>query len=176
MTQRSKRVLLSLAALALAPPLASAQSPATHTGDDVKITLRSGSTVRGRLVNLSSHEVVVRKGSASTRQLLADVTRVETVPHMTRNLAIVGLGAGVIVALASDICGTGEPYGAGQEPACISAKPALYAAGGLAIGALAGAALDRRSRRVLCEHSQSQILLSADLRASRKGLQLTIRW
>jgi hypothetical protein len=165
-----------LVSLALIGRVASAQSVSSHAGEDVKITLRNGGTVRGKLVSLSPEEVVVRRGVAVNRQAMTGVARIETAPHMTRNLAIVGLAAGLVAALATDICGTGQAYGAGSEPACISAKPALYAAGGMAAGALIGHGLDERRRLVLYSIPAAKPGVSAQLRPTGTAVALTFTW
>jgi hypothetical protein len=127
-----------------------AQDVPPPVGAEISVQLLDGTQAKGRLVSLSSSEVVLRRyeQAPEIRHKLTDVRRVETVHHNRRNLALVGLGIGMAAALLGDWCGTGA-YGSSGEPDCFTAMPALVTAGGAATGALIGHAMDTKRRRVL---------------------------
>jgi hypothetical protein len=127
-----------------------AQGAPPPVGAEVSVHLLDGTRAKGRLISLSDAEVVLRRypQAPDIRHKLAEVRRVETVHHNRRNLALAGLGVGFALAMLGDWCGTGA-YGSSQEPDCITAKPALVTAGGAAVGALIGHAIDTKRRRVL---------------------------
>ena len=142
--------LAIVAVVALAQP-ALAQDAPLPVGAEISVQLLDGTRAKGRLVSLSTSEVVLRRyeQAPEIRHKLRDVRRVETVHHNRRNLALVGLGIGMAVALIGDWCGTAAAYGSGTEPACFTAMPALVTAGGAATGALIGHAMDTKRRRIL---------------------------
>ena len=159
---------------------ASAQNTvATPFGKDVRVVLKTGAQVTGKLVDLTPTEVVVReeRSTGVTHRALADVKLVETRTHVSKALAIVGAGAGVVVALASDLCGTGEPYAAGgQEPACITAKPLLYTGAGAAIGAVIGGLIDQSRKRFLYVAPPGSVRMLPVVAPDRIGGRVVIRW
>ena len=135
--------------VALAQP-ALAQDAPPPIGAEISVQLLDGTRAKGRLVSLSSSEVVLRRyeQAPEIRHKLTVVRRVETVHHNRRNLALVGLGIGMAAALLGDWCGTGA-YGSSGEPDCFTAMPALVTAAGAATGALIGHAMDTKRRRIL---------------------------
>ena len=142
-------LLTALMACAFPGPLW-AQAIPPPIGTEVSVLLGDGARSKGRLVALSSSEVVLRRypQAPEIRHRLTDVRRVETVHHNRRNLALAGLGVGVVAAMLGDWCGGGADNPT-SEPDCVSPMPALVAAGGAAAGALIGHALDSRQRRIL---------------------------
>jgi hypothetical protein len=146
-----RTVSLAIVAVAALAQPALAQDASPPLGAEVSVQLLDGTRAKGRLVSLSSSEVVLRRyeQAPEIRHKLTDVRRVETVHHNRRNLALAGLGIGMAVALLGDWCGTGAAYGSGTEPSCFTAMPALVTAGGAATGALIGHAMDTKRRRIL---------------------------
>ena len=145
---------------------------------NVRVTLPHGAQYTGRLISLTATEVVVRqkKSVRDTPYLLTDIKIVETMHHNTRNLAIAGGAAGLGISLASDLCGTGRPYGSSGEPACITAKPLLITAGVAAVGALIGGALDRSHQRVLYAAPSKTALIVPVIRPAGAGVRVVVRW
>ena len=129
---------------------------AAAIGHDVRITLPGGKRQKGRLVDLTPTEAIVR--TRDRRMLvdkhlsLANVTRIETAPHGTRNLTVVGGAVGLVIALSSDLCGSGRAYGnpgSPGEPQCITPVPILLMLGVAGIGATVGQVLDHHHRRLV---------------------------
>lgn len=134
-------------------PLWAQGATQTATATEVRVTRSQGITT-GTLVSLTGTEVVFRQKNRTedTRYPLAVVERIETVHRNARNLAIAGGAVGLLVALSSDLCGSGRPYGAAGatgEPDCITAKPLLITGGMAALGFAIGRAVDNERRRVL---------------------------
>lgn len=170
---------LGLSVLLSLPTLASAQTtPEVPVGKNVRVTLASGVRFTGKLVGLTATEVVLRqKGAANDhRQLLTDVQRIETRSHLVRIVAAVGAAAGLGVALASDLCGTGAPYITGQEPGCFTVKPLLYTGAGALVGALVGGGIDARRRQILFVAPTGSTKLVAIATPTHLGAGVVFRW
>ena len=155
----------------------------TAVGREVRVTTAGGARFVGKLVSLTPTDVVIeQRGIArDTRLKLANVRLVETVHHNMRGLAIAGAVTGGVVALASDLCGSGRPYAATDptgEPDCITAKPLLLIGGFAGLGALIGRELDKKQRQVLYPATSRRPSLGAAVVPVRKGLGFagTVRW
>jgi hypothetical protein len=168
--------------LLAASPLFAQTSPKAAVPPEVRVTLSRGSYT-GMLVSLTATEVVFRqKNSANDiRYPLSVVRRIETVHHNARNMAIVGGGVGFLIALASDLCGSGRPYaaaGATGEPDCITAKPLLIPAALAGLGAFIGNGIDNERKRVLYPTSSPKPIVRVAPLTLRKGAGaiMTVRW
>jgi hypothetical protein len=155
----------------------------TAAGREVRVTTVGGARFIGKLVSLTPTDVVIQqRGNArDTRLILANVTLVETVHHNTRWLVSAGALTGALIALSSDLCGTGRLYaatGPTGEPDCITAKPLLLIGGFGGLGALIGRKLDRKQRQVLYPATSRGPSVSAGPLPVRKGLGFagTVRW
>ena len=171
-------------ALMVRPALAQgATGTGTAAGREVRVTTSGGARFIGKLVSLTPTDVVIQQRGIArdTRLMLANVRLVETVPHNMRGLAIAGAVTGGVIALASDLCGSGRPYAATDptgEPDCITAKPLLLIGGFAGLGALIGRELDKKQRQVLFPATPRRTSLTAGPLLVRKGLGFagTVRW
>ena len=155
----------------------------TAVGREVRVTTTGGARFVGKLVSLTPSDVVIQQRGIArdTRLTLANVKLVETVHHNMRGLAISGAVTGGVIALASDLCGSGRPYAATDptgEPDCITAKPLLLIGGFAGLGALIGRELDKKQRQVLYPATSRRPSLAAGPLPVRKGLGFagTVRW
>ena len=168
--------------LMVRPTLAQgATGTGTAVGREVRVTTSGGARFIGKLVTLTPTEVVIQQRGISrdTRLMLSNVRLVETVHHNMRGLAIAGAVTGGLIALTSDLCGSGRPYVATTgEPDCITAKPLLLIGGFAGLGALIGRELDKKQRQVLYPATSRRPSLGAGLLPVRKGLAFagTVRW
>jgi hypothetical protein len=178
MTSELKVLLAAVFLLCSSTPAMAQALQNSAVGKEVRVTLRDDVRITGKLITLTNSDVVIRqkRNSNDTRQPLANVRVVETVSHATRNFALIGAGAGLVIALATDLCGSGAPYGSGQEPACISAKPALIVGGSALLGAVIGAALDHSHRRTLYRAPSRSAQLVPLVFQSGAGFRVTVSW
>ena len=178
-------VAASVAVVVMVRPALAQGATGTGTamGREVRVTTSSGAGFIGKLVSLTPTEVVIQQRGIArdTRLMLANVRLVETVHHNMRGLAIAGAVTGGVIALASDLCGSGRPYVATDptgEPDCITAKPLLLIGGFAGLGALIGRELDKKQRQVLYPATSRRPSVSAGPLPLRKGLGFagTVRW
>jgi len=179
MTLRKTLIPPSISLLCLAgPSIASAQNTtAMPFGKDVRVVLKSGAQVTGKLVDLTATEVVVREKRSMRRHALADVRLIETRTHAARTLSLIGAGVAMGVSATVDHCETERSsWVSNGEPACISAKPLLYAGAGAAIGAVIGALIDKSRKRSLYVAPPGSVRAVPVVAPDMVGARIVIRW
>lgn len=172
-------VLVSCAAFMLLPAAANAQSKAelpVTLGQKVRIDLRDGRTVSGKVSGVSQQEILVSgPDPMRTRIAVADIRRV-------RERDSLGDGAGkgaVILGLLGALAGIGadglsDAFGNSSNGSYFLAGAGI----GLASGAAIGAGLDALRLKTIYERQNSD--MSVDLRPilsnARKGVGVQVRW
>jgi small nuclear ribonucleoprotein (snRNP)-like protein len=118
-------------------------------GDEVRVRLRNGQTLKGRLISVSDTALTLARGNINTDVTRGDALRVHRVISKSAKRATLiglgigagvgGLGSGVAAAAAS---GSGEP---GEYGLAVL----IYGAIGAGIGALTGYLVGSRKQRAL---------------------------
>ncbi len=104
-------------------------------GGQIRVTRLDGSSLTGRLVSISTQDVVLRRGGREETVPLAGVRRVQRQSHWARNLALAGVGTfGAI--LAGDCAGSCS----GEAAATLALYSGVAAGAGFTVGALINAA------------------------------------
>jgi len=155
---------------------AAAAKPVGRDGKEIRVTMRSGERRSGRLVSLTSAEVVMTWGKDNAVIPLREVRRIETVSHHARMGAMLGLFAGIGWALG--VCGSAESPCGGDGPAF--SETALFLGGGVAgIGAAVGGILNSatKHRPVIFENRSGPVAsVSPILGGGKAGVAVRLRW
>jgi len=107
---------------------------------DVRVVSASGERQRGRLVALTTREVILRQGRQTGTRPIGDVRRVEKVSHRVRNLTLAGAFIGYVGGYLTS-CGGGD------ENDCWPEAGLMFAGIGAGSGALIGGRLNRSAAR-----------------------------
>ena len=166
---------VALAALLCAPESASAQTMAPWAvGKQVTVNLTDGSAQAGKLVSLSSAEVVFLRDGRTVRLPLAQVRRITTSERPKKKSVLIGLVAGAIAGPLVFRCTGSECNEALIEvPMSIGIGAGVGAATGAIVASL-------RPAQTLVVYQTSpapiQFSMAPYFAPDRKGLAFTVRW
>lgn len=147
-------------------------APGAHPRQpQVRVVSLRGVTREGRLVSLSSSDVVIVQQGQTLTLPLTDVRRVERATHRVRNGAIWGAVIGFVAGYLGS-CGGGD------ENDCWPEAGAMFAGIGAGTGAGIGAVLNRTSKgsRVLYPTPAATTSVTPRIAASAASMELTIRF
>jgi hypothetical protein len=168
-------VCVAIALLHVAPMSASAQTTAPWAvGKQVMVSLTDGSAQAGKLVSISSAEVVVLRDGRTVRFPLATVRRITVSERPMKKSVLIGLLVGAIAGPMVIRCTDSEcPETSIMLPISIG----IGAGVGAAIGAVVARARPARTL-VVYETDPTPIKFSMTpyLTPDRKGLAFTVRW
>lgn len=191
--QRTFVVLASCAVLSLLPAAAIAQSRVdlpVAIGQEVRIDLRDGRTISGKVSGVSPQGIQLQSGDAPgpdsmrTRIAVADIRRVRERDSL-RNGAVYGavtlglfafLGASVI-AESFDSAWGNSAYFVHRNSSGDAGVLAL-AGIGLVSGAVIGAGLDALRQKTLYERRETPMVVAVRpiVSAAGKGVGVSVRW
>ena len=163
--------LISATARAQSAPGADLQRSALQIasahGKEVRVTSMNGAKRTGRLVSLSTSEVVFSEDGQDVSMALGEVRKVETVHHMARNAAIAGAVGGFIVGCNG--CG---------DDSSVAVTGAAYGAIGAGAGAIVGALISRglAAKHVVYEASTPSVHIVPTITPKRSEVSLAVRW
>ena len=135
--------------------------------------MRTGERRSGRLVSLSSSELVIRRGKNQDVISLRDVRRIETVPHHARRWALIGLAGGAGWALA--VCAADDNF-CGDDASFPVLATIVGGIGG-GIGAGVGAMMNAVDRRILFVNGSEPVAtVMPILGGGKAGAGVRLRW
>jgi hypothetical protein len=156
--KRAVTVALVLMALLAKPQIMFAQAPTTPIrgsweglkavppGDEVRVRLRNGQTLKGRLVNVSDTAMTLAHGNITTDVTRGDALRVHRViSKSAKRAALIGLGIGAGSGLAGSAI-YAHSGGRGGEADLWALVAAVAGAGA---GALIGYIMGSRKQKAL---------------------------
>jgi hypothetical protein len=158
-----------------AAPAQAGMAPVPPGQPEVHVTLASGERHRGRLIALSSSQVVLRQAGGEVTFRLAEVRRVERVTHRVRNAVLIG-------ALAGYVGGYLASCGSGDEEDCWPEIGLLVAGIGAGAGAIAGLGMNASARRegrevIYVAPGQGAALAVAPIwSAGSRGVAMAVTW
>jgi hypothetical protein len=153
------------------PPFPPADEGAELKGKKVRLTAMDGTERKGRIVSLSSTEVILRFDDRNTTIPLRDVRRLDKVAYGVRNGAIAGAAAGYYVGY-----GVGESDSPGGEVGQGILFSAIGAGIGAGIGIVIDAAKADRNLIYLAPNQSAPIVVAPMVSAKRAGVGLSLRW
>ncbi len=150
-----------------ASPEPSAPQIASAHGKEVRVTSMNGGRRKGRLVSLSTSEVVFSEHGENVSMALGEVRKVETVHHMARNAAIAGAVGGFIVGCKG--CG---------EDSSKAVTGAVFGGIGAGAGAIIGALISMAAadRHVVYAASTPSVRIVPMITPTRSEVSLAMSW
>lgn len=146
------------------------------TGPVVRVRSTDGSEYHGRLVSLTTSEVVIKQSGRSVVLPIGDVQRVEKASHRIRNGMITG-------AILGYVAGYFLSCGSGDEEDCWPEVGLLVAGIGTGAGALLGWSSNQHAahdgRDVLYAgsgHAPASLQLAPLVSPRRAGIGMLLRW
>ena len=146
------------------------------TAPDVRVRATNGGIFKGRLVSLTTTEVVINQSGRSVVLPIGEVQRVEKSTHRTRNALIIGSILGYVGGYFLS-CGTGDEEDCWPEIGLLGAG--IGAGVGAIVGRSANARAARDGRDVLYSapaRSQARLQLTPIVSPRRAGLGMLVRW
>jgi len=162
---------LSGLAAAQSPPSTSISMPEWARGQEVRITLADAAPQTGKLIALSSTEVVLRQHGTDVHLSLTRVRRIVTTPRPRHRAVMSGLLIGAVGGIALIRCSDSE---CPPTYAWMPIAAGIGAGVGAGIGAIAGRP---GPQRIVYESSPSpKIGVSPLFSPAGRGIALTFRW
>ena len=166
------------------PAWAEAQAPPVELpigiGQKVRITRGDGKVTTGTIQALTPGTVEVGKGAARASVAIADVRRIQIPDSVTNGVAIGALTLGLVGGLWGAVGDVGtdlvvELTGTKSDD---SSHVLMFAAGGAAVGALLGWAIDAGKMQTIYKRENSGVSVGVHPIASPagKGIGLSLRW
>ena len=142
------------------------QTASAH-GKEVRVTSMNGVKRQGRLVSLSTSEVVVSEHGQDVSIALGEIRKVETVHHTSRNAAIAGAVGGFIVGCNG--C---------REDSSKAVTGALFGGIGAGAGAIVGALIRMvaADKHVVYAASTPSVRIVPTITPTRSEVSLAMRW